>query len=266
MRVNSARRFLALGSNHAASWGISLRLSSSDNLRDADLKLLEGNPNVFGVALPYTRFSVTVAGIASLARIPNLQELWIKNADAAKFAEVTNCKNLEVLRLDLAYSPPGTLNLLGKLRKLQVLELECSTEALNAAITTLQKHPELTTLHLDCGELSPQQVAGLAGLPKLRSLTLESYGDLNTAVAGLPALKNLRELTLDGEKFTNAGLEHLKSLNKLELLDLFETKVVGAAEVTGIKSLRWVQLPKEQIQQVQAFKTARPDVRTYNKE
>lgn len=107
--------------------------------------------------------------------------------------------------------------------------------------------------HIDCevGDEPPILLAGftsLASLPKLRSLRLRGYDELNDAdLACLATCKTIEALRFDNStQLTPAGIKHLQSLPRLQDLNLgltsWNNSDVYCAELKELKELRSLAL------------------------
>jgi WD40 repeat protein len=250
-----------LGRLQELSVPMKLNLDPSSNLTDVDLKQLEGNSNVCGIALSSVYHErITAAGMRSLATLENLQELSIPHPDEELLAELVRLSKLQILQLGGTEAPAECYSVLAKLSDLRWVRVRLDGDQTVAALAVLAELPELTSLHLGGYGITPEHLMQLAKLRQLQVLNLDGISGMDEVAGTIAQLPNLRELSIRSYEFTNAGLAQLKNMEKLERLDLGDTRVEGAEELLDLKSLRWLHLPYGQKEQAKAFQKRRPDV------
>jgi internalin A len=182
---------------------------------------------------------VSDLGIASIARLPNLQALSLMHS------KVTD---------------DGLRHIAG-LTKLRWLSLGGAQNVTNKGLIHLKDLKSLEDLTIEATRTTAEGLVHLQGLTKLRRLRLANEVQAQEQAVGLKYLANMTELrTLDARglcagdddlrpvrkmtkledlnlcytKITDKGLEHLAGLTELKILDLFGTGVTG----DGLKHLR----------------------------
>lgn len=168
---------------------------------------------------------VTDAGLAHVARLPELRRLDLAGCTKLKAAGMTHLAGVATLEsLDL-WSIPGI-----------------DTKAL-AAVARLRR---LVSLNLRrCRAVSP---VGLSPLSALTELTVLSLGDCpkvdSSALDAVAGLVNLVALDLSSTPVDDHGLERLGGLRELTLLNLSRTRVtaVGLRRLEALPSLAQLYL------------------------
>jgi hypothetical protein len=91
---------------------------------------------------------------------------------------------------------------------------------------------------------SDADLAALAWLPELQSLSFFNSQITDAGLARLGELNNLRELRLGEARITDAGLGHLKRLTNLRELNIAGTPITdaGLVNLRGLKELRFINL------------------------
>ncbi len=141
-----------------------------------------------------------VRGLSFLARLPNLRELRLGEADVADLSALAGLAKLTVLSLS---APTGDLSPLGGLTNLKLLELFLMPIS---DLSPLKKMRNLKKLELNSDELS--DLSALADLTNLEELTLRGAKIRN--LSPLTNLQNLKELDLTAPEVTDAELERLQ--------------------------------------------------------
>lgn len=151
---------------------------------------------------------VSVAGIAAMAAIPNLQNLNMRDASCG---DSTN---------DYPDAAIKALHAAGKLRTL------------------------VTSFY---NGVTPSQLQLLGAMKQLETLEVARAWELtDDSLSALAGLENLRSLKLDQAwHVTDAGLKHLSGLTRLEYLSIGESKITGSglASLKALHNLRTLGLP-----------------------
>ncbi len=141
--------------------------------------------------------------------------------------------------------PPITdewLEQIGKLSRLEGLDLTLWSGLSDAKLARLERLARLKTLRLDGYWVTDAGLAHLRGLTRLEELDLNGCRVTDAGLRHLRGLTRLRTLNLDQTGVTDAGLEHLRGLKELRTLNLNCTDVTDE----GAKKLQRA-LPKCEI-------------------
>lgn len=161
---------------------------------------------------------VTDAGIAYLARFPNLTEarFHYMNRRGAGLAEALQREGRP--NPSVPQCTPDFILPLDAHRNLEVLEIKHNFKLSGTSVDKLSGFPALERLVLDNGSAAPPAVDFIVKCPRLRVLQLHrtkfSNTDFEEAVAALPDLEELW-LRPDG-RMSTAGLETLRGHARLE--------------------------------------------------
>ena len=242
-----------------------LRLSMMQPLRvtDAALRSLAGLTQLRVFEAGATPF--TDAGIAHLAPLANMEELWLDFNDRlgdASMIAIAKMTKLRILRFHGARGITDTgIAAIAGLRSLEDLQLGYAGLT-NAGMTTIGEFANLRTLDLQHTQISDTGLANLKGLKKLTWIAL--VGDSQVTNGGLACLSDkveLRYLFADGTAVNDAGLACLAKLTRLESLYLDNTQVTnaGLAHLLHLQALTALHLSDTQvtddgIQQLAALK------------
>jgi Leucine-rich repeat (LRR) protein len=215
-----------------------LILSSMHPLKvtDAGLKVLEGLSQLRRVQLVHQPF--TDAGIAHLAGLKNLEELWLDLNDKLGDGALAVAGGLPKLRVLRFYQAPltdaGIARLAGltELEELQLGHAHIGDDALKT-IGTFRK---LQTLDLQYTRVTD------AGLLHLKGLPLHWLCVKNTAVSNLTALGDLPDmtfLTADSSRLGDDSMPLISRMKKLQYLYISGTQVTdaGFAKLAGLPEL-----------------------------
>ncbi len=170
-----------------------------------------------------------VVDLSALARLGNLESLWLSGAGSSDLTPLAELANLRVLRLD--YCPRiADLAPLGRLRNLRVLEIE-GAERLSD-LGPLAELPNLSILVLKRCPNVPD-IAPLAKLPELTWLGLHGC-PLVADLAPLRQMKRLATIELNGCPNLR-DLAPLASVATLEAVSLQECP--NLADISPLASL-----------------------------
>ncbi len=182
-----------------------LRLSFMQPLRvtDAGLKSLAGLKELRVLQLGVTPFSNR--GLAHIAKLPQLEELWLdfnSQCDDGAMETIADLKTLRVLRF---YGAPltdkGVAKLAG-LSRLEDLQLGRSQVG-DAGLKTIASLGRLKTLDLQHTRVTDAGMRRLTSLRKLEWLCLKGTAVTRKGLAQLVDLPNLKSLYLDESQAEN---------------------------------------------------------------
>ena len=234
---------------------VSLRISSSSNLTDANLtgqgveRLLEGMPRLRQMDLGTGEPLELTGMFRSLVRYhPDLEQLTF-GRDRLTEEDLTQLERLTKLEyLNLMYSD-ATDAALAHLRPLSALRhfLAGGPGISDEGLKRLSQSPTLEDIFVLRSKVTDAGLAHLAALPKLKRLVLGSApGVTDAGLASVGQITSLEDLEINmAPGVTDAGLIPLRTLTKLRILDLQQTAVTAggvAALRQAIPSLRWVQI------------------------
>jgi internalin A len=200
---------------------VSLVSLGGTKTRDADLKLLR-----------------------PLASLKVLDVSCRKITDAGVKEIVAEHAQLEELNLSTTKITNASLKELGTLQHLRKLDL-WTTDITNAGLAEFRTFPQLESLALGQSPLTDAGLKEIAGLKKLRVLTVFNMEGISDATLHyLKELKDLEDLNLARTKITDAGLQDLEQFVHLRSLDLSITNVTdaGLSHIKGLKQLRTLRL------------------------
>ncbi len=112
----------------------------------------------------------------------------------------------------------------------------------DADMALLDAFPDLEDFHVSIAPVS--DLAHLAGLKKLRGLTLIGVPIADSDLRSIARLPVLTDVSLGGTRIGDAGVAMLGTMPQLRTLDLEWTRVTdaGVAHLAGLKRLEWLQL------------------------
>lgn len=186
-----------------------------------------------------------------IARLTNLQSLYIDNTSIDDISYISNLINLKKLYLTIpmSYNPEP----LRKLKNLEIISLRGGFSDLDI----LKEMIKLTELYI--GDTQVSNLELLRGLPNLKKLYLSDTNVYD--IEPLRALTNLHVLVISNTKVSN--IEALEVLNKLELLAINNTRVSDIKPLKGLKSLKMLSIVNcENItdEQVEELQKALPEL------
>ena len=186
------------------------------HLTDEDLAAFLLLPRLANIDIG--RGKITAAGIAQLARLPELTSLGL-------YGLAIDDKLLEAL----ATSP-----------KLAVLNLGSTRGWTDSGMAHIASIRNLRSLTLDRAEITDAGLAALASSKTLETLSLQQMPNVtDEGLKHVAALSNLRTLGLNFTRI-NTGLSYLAASRTLQQLSLMNTAVDdrGAMHLAGLSSLR----------------------------
>jgi len=225
---------------------VELGLSNAD-LSDTDLVCLTKLPNLEKLSIAGNR-GLSSRGIGRLASLSKLRRL---DFPAAKYCldDVLAIKSLEQLQFGIGFNSAPDLRALAGLPYLRELDIRSDT-AVDEALGGIENLVQLRILHLDA-EVTDAGLRHLRALMNLEELDISDVGRKITghgleSLAGLP---KLRRLSLRGSALTDEGMKHAASLRHLESLDISFCRVsdVGLKQLGALSDLRELNLYATQV-------------------
>jgi beta-lactamase regulating signal transducer with metallopeptidase domain/Leucine-rich repeat (LRR) protein len=208
-----------------------------------------------------TKFAITPAGLAELARLEQLESLMATHLpafagrdgpinDAAVIPWASKLKRLKELQLFNAKLGNESLVAIGQLESLEVLRLMGNQTAEATGLKAIGDLPQMRELSLWIQGWDGKGLEHLAKLPKLEQLAL-SHSKLldDAALAPLVALTGLKSLELNGASIEGHGLAPFTTLKRLESLALSDNPIddAGAAAVARLTSIQQLDLSNTQL-------------------
>jgi len=176
------------------------------------------------VALPLDFLWVSEEGLAKLAGLKNLQELYLAGTLAGDEAMETLSQFPQLKRLRISQTSVTGMGLshLVPLKKLVDLDLS------------------------ENSQLDDRGLASLAEMKQLTKLNLWRVAMSDAGAAHLARLTNLRWLNLDNTQLTDEGLTHLSAMSQLTFLHLGSTAVSddGLSQLVGLKKLKDLKITR----------------------
>ena len=188
-----------------------------------------------------------------LGEIPSLTALrgTAKCADNAGLEVLTKLPRLETLYLNASTFDDQGFAALAKMRSLQSLSLDHNARFTGRGVAALKALPNLRSLRFGgCMKFTGDGVKAAAELAQLESLQLHHCGvgdDDLAPLAGMPKLKSLFVSAQFNGRLTDAGLKHLATIQTLESLKLAEFVVTsegGLDVLTKLSRLKTLELLK----------------------
>ncbi|HUY92127.1 MAG TPA: hypothetical protein VMV10_25520 [Pirellulales bacterium] len=208
-------------------------------------------------------------------RLPDLQyfSLKAKLLTPEMAGPLSELHRVETLQIELGAVTRSSglvlADVLGGLRRLRVLSVDCGSSGLDVEVgsheclAAISNMPQLEHVHLQGWTIAREDLALLAALTKLKSLTLNRVNIASKEsppdpplLARLPALPQLESLDLEGSYVYDEDLRYLGVLPRLKSLGLQYTEVTGAglAELARLESLEELTLD-EQAESAAGFKS-----------
>ena len=260
LNFNFCMRLLSLFCIVALQAGIAADLSGDD--RDVALWVFRkgGRVRVDGTrliprSLRLARKAFRIAGVdmhgtvvdpkdmEPLGRLPELQEallparVWSPTFDIKSpfgeemFDYFANSKKLVKFEAGLttfAYLRLGEPGLKRLKPNVQLKDMRVSLVTIKNP-ETLAPFVNMETLDLNDANIMDEMMPGLAGMKKLRRLTMVGTLVTDEGLKYLRDLQELEELDLYGVKITDAGVQHLSGLTKLRRLNLLGAQITDAS-------------------------------------
>ncbi|NQU21740.1 MAG: hypothetical protein HQ567_10690 [Candidatus Nealsonbacteria bacterium] len=131
------------------------------------------------------------------------------------------------------------------LAKLENLERLGLTQCDDTDVAHLALLPRLESLSLEGSGVTDAALVHLGSLPSLQELMLESTAITDDGLSHLAKLTSLRSLSVEYTQVTDAGLAHLQTLDNLKELSLTGTDVSQAAVAKLQQALPHVKITQE---------------------
>jgi hypothetical protein len=188
-----------------------------------------------------------------LSQIPSLTALrgTAPCADNAGLEVLTKLPRLETLYLNASTFDDQGFPVLAKMRSVQTLSLDHNQRFTGRGVAALKTLPNLRSLRFGgCMKFTSDGVKAAAELDQLESLQLHHCGvgdDDLAPLAGMPRLKSLFVSSQFNGRLTDAGLKHLVQIQTLESLKLAEFVVTsdgGLDVLTKLRRLKTLELFK----------------------
>lgn len=188
-----------------------------------------------------------------LGEIPSLTALrgTAPCADNAGLEVLTRLPRLETLYLNASTFDDQGFAMLAKMRSLQSLSLDHNQRLTGRGAAALKSLPNLRSLRFGgCMKFTSDGVRAAAEIAQLESLQLHHCGvgdDDLAPLAGMPKLKSLFVSSQFNGRLTDAGLKHLAQIQTLESLKLAEFVVTsegGLDVLTKLGRLKTLELLK----------------------
>jgi 5-hydroxyisourate hydrolase-like protein (transthyretin family) len=192
-------------------------------------------------------------GLLNLAKLANLEVLWMWSAGRITDAGLANFDGLATLKevhVSNGQLGDASLAVFGRMPRLKQLSLQGNSFS-DQGLKQLGGLKELRGLWVGMSR-QPITDAGarhLAGLTELEHLDLQRAQLSDDGVAALNNLKNLRSLDLNGPKITDASLEHLMHMTKLQRLGMSNTDLTlrGVERLLTLPNLKFLAVPSKAI-------------------
>lgn len=226
------------------------------------------------------RTKITSAGLVHLAGLTQLRRLSLGDCkiDDAGLEHVKALSSLEVLMLDNTQITDSGVERLAGLKRLKRLGLS-RTKATDAGLASLKELPRLEEVGSSRGQFTLRglsqlkglvavrlrdtavpndDLALLAGMPRLETLVLSRSSVTDAGLAHVGKLTQLKSLWLDQTAISDAGLARLYSLVNLESLAIADTD----ASIHGVESLEQA-LPRLEAKLNSGGSEWRPAIKSY---
>ncbi len=229
----------------------------STPVTDRHLKYLEGVTQLKSLTLHGVGEAVTDAGLASISRIENLEELYFVMGNPkftpAGVAHLQNLKHLKKVDFGGAWVSPvraqhgdDIARLLAVMDQLESIERigYLSAEGMKALATMPDlKCLNVTLKHRRLGYYGPTGLSHLARLRSLEDLFIGSSDQLPDAdIASLEALRRLKKLTIFFSGVSDRGLASIGKLKQLEHLRVNVLTRSGMNHLNGLPNLQYLNV------------------------
>jgi internalin A len=206
-----------------------VRLDCHDQASDARLAMLGANPKIEVVRLAGAE-GFTDAGMAHVARLPNLQELSVIGSDVTDqglrcLGGHRSLRSLYLRGLPITRAAAEALTTIPHLTDLTIRHATVEP----AALKVLAGMKSLRTLHLYNGDLTDTDLTAARGFVGLTALEVGGKHFTPAALGLLGEPAALRDLTLTGQSLTGANAKSFAALVQLERLTLNDTTATPAA-------------------------------------
>ncbi len=208
--------------------------------------ILQFNPELLSHFRSDDLHSLTLDGTAKFAdpilqyisRLTSLRVLVLRQVPLEpKNIKYLNClTNLYSLKLADCHADPATLLMLTPLHTAARISLDGGANV-SALLKVLSRNPHLAYLQLGEATLSKRDVASLASMRSLESLSIRSSSISNEDIEALTVLTNLRYLILHNSKTDEKCVKSLLKFHKLECLVLSSVEMPLECKVRLQKAL-----------------------------
>jgi len=194
---------------------------------------------------------ITDEGMSYIAELTRLKKLNIGTAPVltnSGLAKLTKMKSLESLDLNftkVTISGLAQLNAMPNLTKLDVKPLIRDNSVLDIGKLTKLEELRLRFQPRSDNSFSDEDLACLAGLKHLKSLSIGPRNFTDKGMAYLAGLTNMERLGIGGPNLTDQGLKCLANMKKLWSLSLSDGYFTeeGLRYLEGFKRLRYLSIP-----------------------
>lgn len=190
---------------------------------------------------------LTDAGLASLAKLRNLQVLYLEGTPMMTdegLRALATLPKLRHLRLSGPFTDQG-LAYLATAPSIKAMWLE-TLQATEEGLRHLSQIPSLERLTVPWLDLiTHRSMVFLRAMPKLKALGVGDASNSDAGLAALASLSNLEVLALKGSPaLTDNGLIALSALPKLRALEIYHSRITeqGIASLAACKKLDSVQI------------------------
>lgn len=231
-----------------------LCIMSFPQFSNRHLTYLEGLTQLKGLSLWGAGDAFTDAGLASISKLNNLEELYFIRSSPkftpAGIAHLKALKNLKVIDFGQAWTGPRGVHfgdrVVRQLAGLPNLESIRRIEYLSYnGMKTLTRFPKLRCLHVSLkdrrqGYRGRTGLSHLAALTSFEELAISSGDTLSESdLASLESLSNLKKLLIACEGVPDGGLASIGKLKQLECLELLcHVTRSGLNHLNGLANLR----------------------------
>jgi hypothetical protein len=214
-------------------------------------------PIILGVAL--FAFATTLTAADNETKPAKAAPATSEETDLAKTLSVkgqtaeVDVNLAESARISVSIEVATDANLLAICKQPMVgkLDLRDASKVSTTGFGHLKELPNLQTLLICKGDISPQEALAISNLKSLTTLSLSGCKTTDIAVGNFKRLKDLIEIDLSGTKVSERGLEPLLELKSLKVANLSETGF-------GDKALpKWMALEKLENIKLMATKVSR---------
>ena len=235
--------------------GICSWLPDVKTYTDEGLKLLTKMQKLEDLALGSC--GITDAGVASVAKLPNLRKLWITsfyltNQSANYLSTIKPLESLDIGQSKMTISGISQLNTLSNLKMLWVSSVEQDNSVLNLSGLTKLENFSISVFspkkNPDGSQAFRITDEDLKCFAKMKSLKWFQVGHKNPAITDkgmsyLAGMTSMQRITIGGPNVTNEGLSHLAGMRGLQ--DLYidgNFSDDGLRRLESIKSLGYVSI------------------------
>lgn len=200
------------------------QIAIKNNTTITSLEPLEQLSNLTDLVITDT--SVSSGDLASIAQLPKLACLTLRNCGLLGISELSTATNLTWL--DLSHNFIGNTAPLADMKKLEYVDMSYN------ALTSLETFQGMETLYeLYASYNSIQSTAGLTNCPILSTLDLD--GNTLTSLEGLDTLPNLRTLSVAFNSLTDVSA--LATCTGIGELDISNNRITDITPLSALTQL-----------------------------